>query len=222
MIQYEVAEMFVSINGEGIKAGQLAVFVRFRGCNLQCSYCDTGWANQADTNITLRTAEEIYHEICQTGVKNVTLTGGEPLCQEHIEELLMLLAADRNLQVEIETNGSIPLEKFAQIPNRPSFTMDYKLPGSGMESEMCISNFELLRQQDVVKFVAGSQEDLQRAEELIGKYQLTKKCHVYISPVFGKIHLPDIVEFMKEHHMNDVTMQLQMHKFIWDPDRRGV
>ena len=100
--------------------------------------------------------------------------------------------------------------------------MDYKLPVSGMEDKMCLKNFDILTYKDTVKFVSGSIEDLERAREIIERYGLIDKCHVYISPVFGKINLPDIVEYMKEHKMNKVNMQLQMHKFIWDPQERGV
>lgn len=222
MTYYEVAEAFVSINGEGTKAGQLAVFIRFRGCNLACSYCDTVWANSEAAPSLLMTAEDIYRYIRESGVKNVTLTGGEPLKQKNIDELLLLLGKDDKLFVEVETNGSIPLSGFVAIKNRPSFTMDYKLPGSGMESYMYLPNFEVLGENDTVKFVVGSKEDLHRARNIIENYELIQKCHVYISPVFGAIILSDMVEYMKEYLMNGVTMQLQMHKFIWDPDRRGV
>ena len=222
MTQYEVVETFVSINGEGKKAGQLAVFVRMKGCNLKCEYCDTAWANQEDTPCTLMTAGEIYDLIKETGVTNVTITGGEPLKQENITELLEYLAEDDKLYVEIETNGSIFLEPLSHIKNRPSFTMDYKLGCSKMEKAMNISNFDILDSRDTVKFVSGSIEDLDRAREIIDKYQLVGRCSVYISPVFGKIVLSDIVDYMKKYNMNGVNMQLQMHKFIWDPQERGV
>ena len=100
--------------------------------------------------------------------------------------------------------------------------MDYKLSASGMEEHMCIENMQYLRKMDTVKFVVGSIKDLERAKEVIEKYQLTQKCHIYISPVFGKIDPADIVEFMKNNYMNDVNLQLQLHKFIWDPDKKGV
>jgi 7-carboxy-7-deazaguanine synthase len=221
-MKYKVVEMFTSINGEGVLAGQLAVFVRFAGCNLQCSFCDTTWANAADVPYTDMTPEEIIEKIRKTGVKNVTLTGGEPLLQSGIHVLLEALSAEKNLQVEIETNGSVDLTPFTQMDNPPSFTMDYKLPGSGMESQMCISNFSLLTQKDTVKFVAGSVVDLERAREIIDAYHLTEQCHVYLSPVFGSIEPAQMVTYMIENNMNDVNLQLQMHKVIWDPQARGV
>lgn len=219
---YNVAEIFVSINGEGTRAGQLAVFVRFQGCNLCCSYCDTQWANQPDTPCRTMTAAEIRAEIHQTGVRNVTLTGGEPLKQEHMLELLKLLAQDNQLYVEIETNGSVPLAPFLNMENRPSMTMDYKLPSSGMETFMCLDNLALLQKQDTVKFVSGSTTDLERARAVIDEYNLTQRCAVYLSPVFGQLEPETMVEFLKQHRMNGVTLQLQLHKIIWDPNARGV
>lgn len=222
MSQYKVVEKFVSINGEGLLAGQLAVFIRFQGCNLNCSYCDTAWANNDNTDYSILTENQIYNYIKETGIKNVTLTGGEPLLNSDIIHLLQVLASDNDLHVEIETNGSIDLSIFTQISNPPAFTMDYKLPGSFMESKMLISNFELLTKKDTVKFVVGDIEDLDRAREIITRNQLISKCHVYISTVFGKISLEEVVQYMKKNTMNGITLQLQMHKIIWDSNKRGV
>lgn len=126
------------------------------------------------------------------------------------------------MRVEIETNGSVDLTPFTEIPNGPSFTMDYKLPGSGMEAQMRTENFALLGADDTVKFVVKDYTDLCRARDVIREYDLTEKCHVYLSPVYGQIELEDIVNFMKDNRMNDVNMQLQMHKIIWDSEMRGV
>ncbi len=222
MAQYKVVEKFVSINGEGVLAGQPAVFIRFQGCNLSCSFCDTAWANKEDAAFTLMTEQQIKDYIKETGIKNVTLTGGEPLLVPDILQLLQLLAADQFLHIEIETNGSVALDSFAGISNPPVFTMDYKLPGSLMETKMLVSNFNLLTKKDTVKFVVGNTEDLNRAKEVIKTYDLTTKCHIYISPVFGQINLEEIVDYLIQNCMNGVTMQLQMHKVIWDPNKRGV
>ncbi len=221
MTTFPVVELFTSINGEGVLAGQLTVFVRFRGCNLNCSYCDTQWANQPDAPITPMTAEQIRDAILATGVSLVTLTGGEPLCQPQLRGLLTLLAQEPTLHMEIETNGSRDLTPLLDIPN-VTFTMDYKLAGSDMEKHMRLANFPLLRPQDTVKFVVSSIADLDRAWEVISQYQLTDRCYVYLSPVFGKIDPADIVTYMTDHTMNRVRLQLQMHKFIWDPNARGV
>lgn len=219
---YRVAEQFVSINGEGTRAGELAVFVRLCGCNLQCSYCDTQWANQPDVSYKLQTTEEIVQAILETGVRNVTLTGGEPLLTPNVVELIAAITAQPTLSLEIETNGSVPLQSFAAIQPRPIFTMDYKLPSSGMEHKMCLENMQLLQPQDTVKLVSGSLEDLERGAALIQQYDLTHRCHVYFSPVFGSIEPQEMVQFLIERKLNGVRLQLQLHKYIWDPQERGV
>ena len=139
MANYKVVEIFSSINGEGVRAGQLAVFVRMQGCNLNCTYCDTKWANEEDCRFHWTSTEEILDVVRLMRVKNVTITGGEPLLQENIMELLQALSEEPELRVEIETNGSVPLKPFAEMKNPPSFTMDYKLPGSEMEDKMTLS-----------------------------------------------------------------------------------
>lgn len=220
---YHVAEWFVSINGEGTRAGELSVFIRLCGCNLRCSYCDTFWANEIDAPYTEMTAEEIRSLISETGIRNVTLTGGEPLIHPYARELLECLLQDDKFSVEIETNGSVPIADFMSIRDRVIFTLDYKLPGSGMEDNMRLDdNIKFLKKQDCIKFVSGSEEDLERAGELIRKYNLCSICHVYFSPVYGQINPEDIVEFMKKKKLNGVRLQLQLHKYIWKPDKRGV
>lgn len=222
MAEYKVAEKFISINGEGRLAGQLAVFVRFQGCNLNCSYCDTTWANQKNAHYELMTEKDIHSYISSTDVKNVTLTGGEPLIQPEIKLLLAELASDENLHIEIETNGSVSIAGLADIPNRPSFTLDYKTAGSGMEKFMLTENYGIIDGRDTVKFVVSSEDDLKKAKEIIEEYKLAEKCPVYFSPVFGRIEPSEIVDFMIKNKMNGINMQLQLHKFIWDPDKRGV
>lgn len=217
----KVVETFVSINGEGTHAGELAAFIRFKGCNLCCSYCDTKWANLPDANASEMSVQEISEYVKETGVHNVTLTGGEPMLQKEIGALAQRLVSD-GCRVEIETNGSVSLENLANAEKRPVFTMDYKLPDSGMEDRMCLTNFSLLKEKDTVKFVAGSIRDLERAKEIIERYGLIGRCHIYLSPVFGRIQPADMVEFMIRHKLNGVRLQLQLHKFIWHPDTRGV
>lgn len=220
-MMFPVVEKFVSINGEAARAGELAVFIRFRKCNLHCSYCDTRWANAESVPADMMTAAEITDYVNGTGIVNVTLTGGEPLLQEDIAELTDMLIASGH-RVEIETNGSISIAGLADRDKRPVFTLDYKLPGSGMESHMLTENYGYLRPTDTVKFVSGSLSDLERAAEIIAEYRLTERCSVYISPVFGDIEPTAIVDFMRDHRLNGVRLQLQLHKFIWAPDKRGV
>lgn len=218
---FTVTEYFTSINGEGPRSGELSVFVRFRGCNLCCSFCDTRWSCTDSAPARLMSADDIVDKVIKTGIKNVTLTGGEPLLQKELYVLTdSLIGLSR--RVEIETNGSLPIEALAKRKLRPVFTMDYKLPSSGMEDKMCTDNFAFLKAQDTVKLVVGSREDLERAKEIINKYELTKRCHVYFSPSFNKIEPKEIVSFMVENKLNDVRLQLQIHKFIWEPDMRGV
>lgn len=221
-MNFKVVEKFISINGEGRLSGKLSTFIRFAGCNLNCDYCDTKWANNEEVKYELMTEYDIYSYIKGTGITNVTLTGGEPLLQKGIFNLLKTLSKDNNIYVEIETNGSIDLSKFLIDKNPPSFTMDYKLQESVMENFMLTSNFNYLGKSDVVKFVVSSLNDLERAKEIIYKYKLTEKTNVYLSPVFGKISPEIIVEFMKTNKLNDITFQIQIHKVIWDPNKRGV
>lgn len=218
---FKVVEIFESINGEGMRAGELAVFVRMKGCNLCCNYCDTMWANEPDCGFEDMTANQIVDKVKKSGIKNVTLTGGEPLLQKNIERLLESFSNEKNIRVEIETNGSVDLRPFLEFEN-VSFTMDYKLPESEMEKYMNLDNLKILRKKDTLKFVASSVNDLKRAKEIIEKYKLIGKVNIIFSPVFGKIELTEIVDFLKENKLNDVRMQLQMHKFIWDPEKRGV
>ncbi|GMQ55737.1 putative 7-carboxy-7-deazaguanine synthase QueE [Vallitalea sediminicola] len=222
-MKLKVVEKFVSINGEGRLAGQLAVFIRFAGCNLSCSYCDTLWANKADVPYESMNAASIYEYIKSTGIRNVTLTGGEPLLEDGISELLELLTKEDEFIIEIETNGSMDLKRFSESEeNKIRFTMDYKLPSSNMESKMKLDNFNYLTKADTVKFVSGSIEDLEKAKSIIYKYDLIENTNVYISPVFGQIDMRDIVQFMIDNHMNGVTLQVQLHKIIWEPEKRGV
>ena len=219
--KFKVAEKFVSINGEGTKAGELALFIRFCSCNLNCNFCDTRWANETGVSFREMSEDEIADYADSTGICNVTLTGGEPLLQKNIGKLIEKLC-HRGHDVEIETNGSIPLSEIKSLSVKPALTMDYKLPFSGMEEFMLTDNFSLLEKSDTVKFVVGDTRDLYRAAEIIRKFSLIDRCHVYLSPVFGKITPDSIVSFMKEHSLNGVRLQLQLHKYIWDPAARGV
>lgn len=222
MEAFQVAETFVSINGEGKKAGRLAMFIRLKGCNLNCSYCDTRWANEKNAAYELMTSAQIADRVRKAGVELVTLTGGEPLLDDNVGELIGSLLMIPHVEVEIETNGSMPIRFFKQRDARLSMTMDYKLPSSNMEEEMCLENMEYLKPWDVVKFVIGSREDLERAKEIIERFSLCEKAIVYFSPVFGKIEPEEIVEYMKEERLNKVRFQIQIHKVVWDPNKTGV
>ncbi len=214
-----VVEKFISINGEGLRSGELAVFIRFANCNLRCSYCDTKYSF-INPIYTEESIDEIVEYVKSTGVKNVTLTGGEPLIQNEIKELMIELSNIGN-RIEIETNGSINIAPYLNIPN-VTFTLDYKLKGSGMEMYMDLTNYDLLRKNDVIKFVVSDYDDLEKTKEIIKKYDLINKANCLISPVWGRIEFEEIVNFLKDNKLNDVKMQLQIHKIIWDKDKRGV
>ncbi|MFR5388657.1 MAG: radical SAM protein [Eubacterium sp.] len=140
----KVVEKFISINGEGRRAGELAVFIRFKGCNLNCSYCDTKWANEPACDYEELSPDKICEYVSETGIKNVTLTGGEPLLQKDIRSLVEKLLNKSDIRVEIETNGAVDIAPLANAFSKEklSLTMDYKLPSSGCEEKMLLSNME--------------------------------------------------------------------------------
>lgn len=215
----QVIEKFVSINGEGLKQGELAVFIRFKGCNLRCSYCDTRYSFEnpiySDESI-----DDILNYCINSGIKNITLTGGEPLIQDDIYDLMVKLSK-AGFMIEVETNGAVSIEKFKDIPN-VSFTLDYKLPVSNMEKYMIVDNYKYVSKKDAIKFVCGNHNDLDKMLMIINKYNLIEKTNCIISPVFNMINLTDIVDFMIENKLNGIKYSLQIHKIIWDPNKRGV
>lgn len=204
-----VNEIFSSIDGEGKRAGELATFIRLTGCNLRCSYCDTRYAFNAGLNMSIT---DIVNKV---KYYNVTLTGGEPLLYD-VRPLLNELQYN---SVNIETNGSRDITPYLDYEN-VFFTIDYKCKSSGESERMLMSNFEKLRHRDVLKFVVGSIEDLEQAKGIYEKYN--PMAAIYVSPVFGKITPAEIVDFMQEHELEDWKIQLQLHKYIWEPTKRGV
>ena len=195
------------------------LYVPVTTCNLRCSYWDTKYSFE-NPIIVHESVEEIINWVQKQNVKNITLTGGEPLLQKDIEELIIKLS-NLNYLIEIETNGSIDIKRFADIKN-VSLTLDYKLPISLMENKMNLDNYKYIDKEDSVKFVCGTEEDLNKALEIMNKYDLINVTNCLISPVFNMIKLERIVEFMIEHNLNGVKYCLQIHKFIWDPNKRGV
>ena len=211
----KINEIFRSISGESINAGYLAIFIRTFSCNLRCSYCDSMYSVEGQDYIEM-SVEEIVEFISQWSTKRVVFTGGEPLLQKDADELIGELA-NRGYIVEVETNGAVPLGMF---PTSDSiiYTMDWKCPSSGMNSKMISRNLELLNEHDVIKFVVGSEEDLDEAAKIIPQTRAIP----FISPVFGKIEPKDIIEYMKDHNMDTARFQLQIHKFVYDPNAKGV
>ena len=215
----QIIEKFISINGEGLRQGELALFIRFKDCNLRCSYCDTKYSfenpkyNEEDIPSLIKYAKD-------KNIKNITLTGGEPLIQKDVN-LLMKELINNNFHVEIETNGSININNFINDDNI-SYTLDYKLPTSLMEKFMDVDNYNYINKKDSVKFVCGNIDDLNKMKVIINKYDLINKTNVIISPVFNMIKPEDIVNYLIDNNLNGIRMQLQIHKFIWDPNKRGV
>ena len=223
-MEYNLIEKFLSIDGEGPTAGEIATFIRLGGCNLHCSWCDTEYSISRSVKGEILTKEDIYNYIKDNGANNVTLTGGEPLIQDNIEELIYFLAKDKGLLIHIETNGSVPIynhERLKELSN-VSFIVDYKLPSSKMENKMDMKNYELIRENDVCKFVIENMEDLKKAKEIIDEYKLIDKCLVYFSPIVKVIEPVKIIDFMKENKMNKIRLQIQLHKIVWSPETRGV
>jgi len=221
---YNVIEKFLSIDGEGPTAGEIATFIRFGGCNLCCKWCDTAYSIDGEIKGENLSKEDIYRYIKDNGATNVTLTGGEPLIQKDIEELIYFLAKDSELVIHIETNGSVPTYDFKRIQNVDNviFILDYKLPSSGMENKMDLKNYSLLSNKDVCKFVIETQEDLIKAKEIVDNFKLNERCLVYFSPITTSINPLLIVEFMKKNKMNNIRLQIQLHKIIWSPETREV
>ena len=230
-----ISEIFSSIDGEAKRAGELATFVRTIGCNLKCEYCDSKYTWEKEASNREMTVDEIIEECKKLGNHNITFTGGEPLIQKDADELIIRLA-EEGFDVGIETNGAVDFTsrswfksesevEYNSLLSHIWVCADYKGYASDMTSYMLpFSKFAQLRSNDVLKFVVGSQEDLELAKEII-KYIREQgcNCYVYLSPVFGQIKPAEIVDFMKEHNMQGkIRVQLQLHKIIWDPQLRGV
>ena len=223
-----VAERFVSVNGEGPRAGHFSTFVRFRGCNLACSYCDTRWACGKDCAAEGLTVEQIVAYVSKQQTPYVTLTGGEPMLQPAIGELVDALVFQTECFVEIETNGACDIAPLGELRRRQigvgrlGFTLDCKSPSSGMAGKMLSSNYEHLTDDDCVKFVVGSLADLDAAAQVVASNGLLAKCPVFFSPVFGQIEPAQIVEYLDENGLRDACVQVQLHKIIWPDAERGV
>ncbi|MFC2133890.1 7-carboxy-7-deazaguanine synthase QueE [Bacteroidota bacterium] len=209
-----VNEIFYSIQGESTQAGIPSVFVRLTYCNLRCTYCDTEYAFNEGTDISI---EKIIEEVKKYNCKLVEITGGEPLVQKESAELMTRLC-DEGFSVMLETGGSLSIE---EIDKRVKIIMDLKCPSSKMESKNLYENIEYLKSIDEVKFVIGSNDDYEWAKEIIEKYELNNKCEVLLSPVFSKVDPQDLSEWILKDKLN-VRFQLQLHKYIWKPETRGV
>ncbi|MDU7910886.1 MAG: 4Fe-4S cluster-binding domain-containing protein [Veillonella parvula] len=235
-----VIEIFASIDGEGSRQGLLTTFLRLHDCNIRCSYCDTTYSYGIDSVFTEMTVAEVANVIESLGNHRITITGGEPLLQEAaVVELIDELNRRKAETMQDNTSGQagstciIDIDKFDKREmlndslydfnietNGTWFTYDYKTPSSLAEESMNIDIFKVATERDLIKFVVGSPEDLDRMRHIIGKY--STKAQIYVSPVWGKIEAASIIEYMKAYNLQNVRFQLQIHKFVWDPDAKGV
>lgn len=219
----KINEIFKSISGEAGRAGFPVIFIRTYGCNLRCGYCDTMYALEGG-DYTQMTPQEILDRCNELGLKRVVFTGGEPLIQPDANELIDLLC-NNGYEVEIETNGAVDLGAFhlglkTKRLDLLSYTMDYKTLSSEMTHKMLRQNLEFLGCKDVIKFVVGCKEDLEQMDNILCNNEV--RAQVFVSPVFGKIEPKEIVEFILDKGLTEVRTQIQLHKVIWDINKRGV
>ncbi|MGR3309602.1 MAG: radical SAM protein [Candidatus Brocadiales bacterium] len=202
----KVNEIFKSIQGESTFAGLLCTFVRLTCCNLRCSFCDTTYAYEEGTEMSL---EEVVSEVDNLGCNLVEITGGEPLLQKDVCALAKHLL-EKKYTVLVETNGTININI---LPRKVIRIVDIKCPDSGMSHKMHWENIYKLRPKDEVKFVICSRMDYDWAKEVIARYSLTDKVVVLISPVFGHLSPKDVTEWLIEDN-SKARLQLQIHKCI--------
>ncbi len=214
MTQLIINEIFHSIQGESTYMGQPCVFVRLTACNLRCTYCDTEYAFHEGASMNI---DDILQKVESYGCKLVEITGGEPLLQEGVHELMAVLC-DRGCDVLVETGGSLDI---SHIDRRVKRIVDLKCPSSGMMKKNLLANIDHLRSTDEVKFVIGTREDFEWAVDMMRSHNLATRCPVLMSVVFGVLEPVSLAEWILESKLN-IRFQLQMHKYIWEPETRGV
>ena len=216
--KFPVVEIFDSIEGEGKRTGYMSTFIRFAGCNLRCSYCDTAYALSETDAAAWYGADDLLGKVREKPWSRVTLTGGEPLLQD-VQELAEAMCR-LGYEVNVETNGAVPL--LNRRPPSLFYTMDWKSPSSGMRAFMREENLPFLGEDDVLKFVVSSVGDLEDMAAAIRELPAQKRPLLYVSPVWGAIRPDEIVGFIKERGLDQVCLQVQLHKIIYDPEARGV
>jgi len=213
----QITEIFFSIQGESVRAGRPCVFVRTTGCNLRCDWCDTEYSFHGGEEMTV---EEVVAEVERTGgdCRLVELTGGEPLLQHDVGELSRALL-DRGYTVLCETSGSVPVDR---VPGEVVKVMDLKCPGSGEAEANDWSNVERLEPgRDELKFVIRDRRDYEWALDRVRDRGLADRFTVHFSPVHGEMDRRELAGWILEDGA-PVRLNLQIHKFIWDPETKGV
>ena len=211
----KINEIYHSIQGESTSAGRPCVFIRLTYCNLRCAYCDTEYAFYEGRDMSV---QQIIDEVEKYNCKLVEITGGEPLVQMDECLDLMKTLCELGFEVMIETGGSLSIQ---EIDPRVKIIMDLKCPSSEMEKKNLYENLQYLKLADELKFVIGNREDYEWSVEKIRKYHLHGKCEILFSVVFGKLEPVELVNWILEDKL-DVRFQLQMHKYIWHPETKGV
>jgi 7-carboxy-7-deazaguanine synthase len=210
----QVCETFSSLLGESTFAGSPAFFIRLTGCNLRCRYCDTTYAYEGGEEMA---AAELAKAAASHPSRRVLVTGGEPLLQVETPALLADLA-DSKLTVLLETNGSLPIR---EVDARVRRILDLKCPGSGMDSHNLWENLEQLRPGDEVKFVITDASDFAWTLEVIRRHKLAGRVPLLISPVFGAVNPQEAAAWILQSGL-PLRLNLQLHKYIWGPETRGV
>ena len=208
----KVAEIFLSLQGEGVLMGTPTVFVRFVGCNLDCTWCDTNYAKSGGVEMTVN---EILDKIEHFNTPFVSLTGGESLLQEDINALITSLL-EESYHITLETNGSLALNELP-VSEEIMISMDMKCPSSGMTRSEMYDNLSFLSPQDQLKFVIADRVDYLFAKKVLRENDVN--CPVVMTPV-GGLDLKPLVEWVLQDCLL-VRVMPQMHKLIWG-DVRGV
>ena len=215
MQQFEITEIFHSIQGESTYTGLPCVFVRLSGCNLRCSYCDTEYSHG---NGEVMSLEEMLHKIDSYGCRLVELTGGEPLMQDGTPELASRLLS-KGFEVLMETNGSLDIDL---VDSRCIRIVDVKCPGSGMSEKNDFTNMKRLTSKDQLKFVISDKTDFDYMSEVLIKYKPQLPYgSILASPVAGILRPDQLASWILESGM-EVRIQLQLHRQIWPDIDRGV
>ena len=210
-----VTEVYKSIQGESTWAGLPCIFVRLARCHLRCVWCDTEYAFRGGESVSIG---DLIGRCDALECPLVEITGGEPLIQPGCADLAAGLL-ERGYTVLVETSGSLPI---AALPSEVIKIMDLKCPDSGECDKNDWSNIDALSPLDEVKFVIASRKDYEWAAGVVQQHQLSSRCKsVLFSPVFGSIEPANIVRWILEDKL-PVRFQLQMHKFVWPPDAKGV